>query len=163
VGHPSRVIPRKAKSLHRGFPESLNGEKVLLATRNAVLRRSLDQWFDDHDVQPTVAAELQDSALTKTFGQAARQTLRDFLNRRLSKYETSGNQPEQQVTSGLSPRGHISAPQIFHETISQDDWTSAKIAGKATSSSTGWWGASADVEAFLDQLVTWRELGYNMC
>jgi deoxyribodipyrimidine photo-lyase len=27
----------------------------------------------------------------------------------------------------------------------------------------GWWGASAEAEAFLDQLVTWRELGFNMC
>jgi len=27
----------------------------------------------------------------------------------------------------------------------------------------GWWGASADAEAFLDQLVTWRELGFNVC
>jgi deoxyribodipyrimidine photo-lyase len=27
----------------------------------------------------------------------------------------------------------------------------------------GWWGADANVEAFLDQLVTWREIGFNMC
>ena len=27
----------------------------------------------------------------------------------------------------------------------------------------GWWGASPSAEAFLDQLVTWRELGYNTC
>jgi deoxyribodipyrimidine photo-lyase len=26
-----------------------------------------------------------------------------------------------------------------------------------------WWGAGAEVEAFLDQLVTWRELGFNGC
>ena len=27
----------------------------------------------------------------------------------------------------------------------------------------GWWGMSSNAEAFLDQLITWRELGYNMC
>ena len=27
----------------------------------------------------------------------------------------------------------------------------------------GWWGVSGPAEAFLDQLVTWRELGFNMC
>jgi deoxyribodipyrimidine photo-lyase len=27
----------------------------------------------------------------------------------------------------------------------------------------GWWGMSAGAESFLDELVTWRELGYNMC
>jgi deoxyribodipyrimidine photo-lyase len=26
-----------------------------------------------------------------------------------------------------------------------------------------WPGADANIEAFLDQLVTWRELGFNMC
>jgi deoxyribodipyrimidine photo-lyase len=27
----------------------------------------------------------------------------------------------------------------------------------------GWWGLSEPAEMFLDQLVTWRELGYNFC
>jgi LysR family transcriptional activator of nhaA len=62
--------PKRARSVRRKFPNSLDGEKVLLPTRNAVLRRSLDQWFDDHDIHPAVVAEIQDSALTKTFGQA---------------------------------------------------------------------------------------------
>ena len=34
---------------------------------------------------------------------------------------------------------------------------------EATGSREGWWGMSASAEAFLDQLVTWRELGYNFC
>ena len=62
--------PQQARKLRRGFPDSLNGEKVLLPTRNTVLRRSLDQWFDSKGIQPSVVAEFQDSALTKTFGQA---------------------------------------------------------------------------------------------
>src|SRR5581483_11782142 len=27
----------------------------------------------------------------------------------------------------------------------------------------GWWGVGPGAEAFLDQLVTWRELGFNFC
>ena len=27
----------------------------------------------------------------------------------------------------------------------------------------GFWGVSEDAEAFLDQLCTWREIGFNMC
>jgi hypothetical protein len=27
----------------------------------------------------------------------------------------------------------------------------------------GWWGMSERAEAFLDELVTWRELGFNLC
>jgi LysR family transcriptional activator of nhaA len=62
--------PQQARRLRKRFPDSLHGEKVLLPTRNTVLRRSLDQWFDSKGIHPAIAAEFQDSALTKTFGQA---------------------------------------------------------------------------------------------
>jgi hypothetical protein len=32
---------------------------------------------------------------------------------------------------------------------------------RATGAREGWWGVGANAEAFLDQLVTWRELGFN--
>ena len=37
------------------------------------------------------------------------------------------------------------------------------LALRATGSRTGWWGASQATEAFLDQVITWRELGFNCC
>jgi deoxyribodipyrimidine photo-lyase len=38
------------------------------------------------------------------------------------------------------------------------------VAGaRVTGSREGWWGLPASSEAFLDELVTWRELGYNFC
>ena len=44
-----------------------------------------------------------------------------------------------------------------------EQWSPNKLAKKATGSSTGWWGTSPAAEVFLDQVVTWRELGFNMC
>ena len=44
-----------------------------------------------------------------------------------------------------------------------EDWTPGKIQGKPTGSSQGWWGTSPAAESYLDELITWRELGYNMC
>jgi len=44
-----------------------------------------------------------------------------------------------------------------------DQWKPSQIAEKATGSSSGWWGASPEVESFLDELITWREVGFNMC
>ena len=61
---------KRAPELRDGFPTSLVGEKVLLPTRDTVLRRSLDQWLDVHSINPSAVAEIQDSALTKTFAQA---------------------------------------------------------------------------------------------
>ena len=52
---------------------------------------------------------------------------------------------------------------MFLETTARDGWSIARIAAVATGSANGWWGASRHVESFLDELITWRELGYNMC
>jgi deoxyribodipyrimidine photo-lyase len=47
--------------------------------------------------------------------------------------------------------------------MTQEKWTAQSLPSKATGSRRGWWGISDSAEAFLDQLITWRELGYNMC
>ena len=90
---------------------------------------------------------------------------REFLNHRLVDYEEKRNQPEIEGTSGLSPYlhfGHISVHQLFSELIKKEDWRIEKLSGKTTGSRNGWWGMSPAAEAFLDELITWREIGYNM-
>jgi LysR family transcriptional activator of nhaA len=57
-----------ASAYRRGFPRSLNGAPVLLPLENLTLRRSLNQWFDRHDIKPRVVAEFEDSALLNVFG-----------------------------------------------------------------------------------------------
>jgi len=52
------------------FPRSLSGAPFLLPTLSTALRRSLDQWFDSESVSPKILAEIEDSALIKTFGNA---------------------------------------------------------------------------------------------
>jgi deoxyribodipyrimidine photo-lyase len=96
----------------------------------------------------------------------ARQTLRIFLDTRLSDYADKRNQPEVEVTSGLSPYlhfGHLSVHEVFHEILEKEGWSPDRLSDKATGSRSGWWGMSACAEAFLDQLITWRELGFNLC
>ncbi len=63
-------VPKLARKLRAGFPESLDGAPVLLPAEGTVLRRALDHWFEDLDVRPRVVAEFDDSALLKAFGQA---------------------------------------------------------------------------------------------
>jgi LysR family transcriptional regulator, transcriptional activator of nhaA len=57
-----------ARTYRRGFPRSLDGAPMLLPLEHLTLRRSLDQWFSRHGVQPRVVAEFEDSALMKVFG-----------------------------------------------------------------------------------------------
>lgn len=58
-----------AERLKRRFPASLGGAPLLLPTPNTQLRRSLDQWFQRHGIQPRLVAEFEDSALAKVFAQ----------------------------------------------------------------------------------------------
>jgi LysR family transcriptional activator of nhaA len=63
------AVPSLARSHRRAFPGSLDGAPLLLPTENTALRRSLEQWFDQIGVRPRLVAEIEDSALTKVFGQ----------------------------------------------------------------------------------------------
>ncbi|HEY2385061.1 MAG TPA: deoxyribodipyrimidine photolyase [Terriglobia bacterium] len=92
--------------------------------------------------------------------------LKTFMERGLPAYIESRTQPEADTSSGLSPYlhfGHISAHQIFRAVTSRSNWTPEKLRGKPTGGREGWWGVPLDTEAFLDQLITWREIGFNMC
>lgn len=60
--------PQLANIYRKNFPRSLNGAPFLLPTGNTALRRSLDQWFDAESISPKILAEIEDSALIKTFG-----------------------------------------------------------------------------------------------
>jgi deoxyribodipyrimidine photo-lyase len=92
--------------------------------------------------------------------------LSDFVRSRLSAYPEDRNHPDEEATSGLSPYlhfGFISVHQVFDELMKSEDWFFDRLAQKATGRRAGWWGMSEAAEAFLDELITWRELGFNMC
>ena len=55
--------------LKRGLPASLSGVPLLMPTEAATLRRSIDRWFEAHDVTPNIVGEFEDSALMMVFGQ----------------------------------------------------------------------------------------------
>lgn len=96
----------------------------------------------------------------------AERTWQRFLAARLDRYPDERNDPDHHAESGLSPYlhfGQISAHQVFADLAAREDWKPAHLARKATGQREGWWGMSPAAEAFLDQLVCWRELGYNQC
>ena len=61
--------PALARRHRKRFPKSLDGAPMLLPTPNTALRHSLDLWFETLDIRPAVAAEIEDTALMKVFGQ----------------------------------------------------------------------------------------------
>ena len=97
---------------------------------------------------------------------AGESTLKGFFDLGLKRYAEARNQPEEEATSGLSPYlhfGHMSTHHVFAEVGRRGSWSPANLTPTATGGRAGWWGVSPEAEAFLDQLVTWRELGFNMC
>ena len=88
-----------------------------------------------------------------------------FLEHRLPVYE-SRNQPEQSAASGLSPYlhfGHVSSHEVLSGLAQAEGWSPTQVSDSTAGKRSGWWGMSAPAESFLDQLVTWRELGLNAC
>ena len=97
---------------------------------------------------------------------AARNALRAFVTDRLRDYHLGHNHPDDDGTSRLSPYlhfGHLSAHEVFTAVMRHEKWSAAKLAKSATGAREGWWGVGPGPEAYLDQLVVWRELAYNTC
>ncbi len=95
--------------------------------------------------------------------EAARR-LRKFVETGLPDYGAERNHPDRRATSGLSPYlhfGHISAHEMVDAVLDQQSWTPAQ-ASQAYGKNRGFWNTSESAEAFLDQLLTWREIGFNM-
>jgi len=89
-----------------------------------------------------------------------------FLRQRLDRYAEEANHPDSEMTSGLSPYlhfGHISSHEVFSKLTRCEKWSPRHLAIRANGGRSGWWRMSEGAERFLDQLITWRELGYNMC
>ncbi len=111
----------------------------------------------DHDVP---VAELQGGA------RAAVKRLEAFLERGLARYDEDRNHPATHATSGLSPYlhfGHLSPHRVFRAIAEREEWSPADAGEKARGDKSGFWRMHPSAEAYLDQLVTWRELGYNFC
>jgi deoxyribodipyrimidine photo-lyase len=112
----------------------------------------------DHSVHPIKHVKGGTSEASKKWN--------DFLNNRLETYGENRNQPELNGSSGLSPYlhfGHISAHQILREIFEKFDWDIMQITPPNDGRRSGWWGLPRDVESFLDQIVTWRDLGFIHC
>jgi len=98
--------------------------------------------------------------------QAGEQRVFDFLDGSFGRYADDRNHPDDSSASGLSPWlhfGHVSTHQIFHEITANEGWSLERLGDKTNGAREGWWGMSANAEAFLDELITWREVGFNMC
>jgi deoxyribodipyrimidine photo-lyase len=151
LGEPLRGYDLGTAKLPRGvasrWPRA--SAALLAADRDALAALPID-----HAVAP---AALRGGA------EAAGATLRTFLREGLPRYANERSDPDVDCASGLSPYlhfGHLGVQQVFAGLATQEGWQRDRIRA-TTSGQRGWFGMSDNAEAFLDELVTWRELGFN--
>jgi deoxyribodipyrimidine photo-lyase len=95
---------------------------------------------------------------------AARRALHAFVSDRLASYAEDRRHPDVDGSSHLSPYlhfGHISTHEVFSAVMTKERWTTRRLSPRGGGAREGWWGVSDSAEAFLDQLVPWRELAFN--
>lgn len=97
---------------------------------------------------------------------AAKAVLKQFIAGKLDRYEEDRNHPDKAATSGLSPYlhfGHLSPQRIVTAIAEHEDWTVEALGERTRGERNGFWKMSPSAEAFMDQLITWREVGLNFC
>lgn len=132
----------------------------ILATWPAVSQALLNGHEDlsnlpiNHDIKPTGLRGGEKAAQTR---------LSLFFANTVQRYHSDRNRTDVVASSGLSPYfhfGHISVHEVIDTLFTQEQWTIPTTPPKANGSREGWWGMSSHAEAFLDEMITWRELGY---
>ena len=119
---------------------------------------SLDDLPIDHSVPPVP---------TPGGTREARRYLKTFVERHLDTYHDQRNDVSQPTTSGLSPHlhfGHLSSHEVLAAIAHREGWSPAQAGAtgpKTAGAREGWWGMGPGAETFLDQIVTWRELGFH--
>lgn len=113
---------------------------------------------------PDVGASTKIGGRTEALG-----ALRRFLREGLPYYSEESSEPRPPdftKASGLSPYLHfgmISAEEIVYAVLHFDpkiDWTPDTINHSMRGKNSGFFHPNPNVDPFLDELLTWRELGY---
>jgi deoxyribodipyrimidine photo-lyase len=104
-------------------------------------------------------------AVDRVGGEApARARLARFVAGPLRAYAEARNRPEVDGTSALSPAlhfGYLSSHQVLAALATAERWEASGLGRSIGGAKAGWWKLSPSAEAFIDQVVTWRELAFN--
>ncbi|KAA3611916.1 MAG: deoxyribodipyrimidine photolyase [Planctomycetota bacterium] len=109
----------------------------------------------DHEVTPLPAIGGE---------KEARKRWRRFMKQDLDHYGEPNKHLLEEVHSGLSPYlhfGHLSSHEIIQDLYRRAGGFPDSFPTANRGSVHGWWGLPEAWERFLDQVITWRELGFQ--
>ena len=126
-------------------------EKMLTDIKAAIAQLDIN-----HEVSTIEMEGTRKAALSK---------FQDFLDNGLFEYGEKRNHPDEKKTSGLSPWlhfGKISAYEIVKRVLDHqtDDWDLDQLTPNG-GKNTGFFNGDESIQSFLDEVITWREVGFH--
>jgi deoxyribodipyrimidine photo-lyase len=173
VSAAAHLRPRIHKAFAAAWPERAAARPRILAAA----RGRLDPPFAVFDPWQDIAAFVDglplDTSVPPVPGasggaRAARAKLREFLGRRLRGYAEKRSEPaapEAGHASGLSPYlhfGHLSIEEVVEGALAASGgWSTEELRFENRGKREGFFCGDADVNGFLDQAITWRDVGFQ--
>lgn len=174
LGKPTAAAAHLRFRLHRHFAQAWQHRTGALPRLNKTICKEIDPPFviwrsnnlgdflNSLPLDKTVIPVLQ----TPGGAPAARKRLNEFIHNGLPHYSEHRSEPASPMecpASGLSPYlhfGHIAIEEVVETVLRSISWTPKQINGKATGKRQGFYCDDDNVNAFLDEAITWRELGF---
>jgi deoxyribodipyrimidine photo-lyase len=175
LGRPVSAAVHLRPRIHKAFAEAWAhraAARVAIPPRTgANLEAPFDVWKGE--IEDLLARLRFDAAVPPVPGtaggtRAARARLRSFVKERLSGYAEARSRPASPLAghaSGLSPYlhfGHISIEEVAAAVLGANGrWSPAELRIQNRGKREGFFADDPDVNAFLDEALTWRDLGLH--
>ncbi|MDW8373373.1 MAG: deoxyribodipyrimidine photolyase [Planctomycetota bacterium] len=157
-----RLLPRHLQRLPR--PDPLAGVTLPRLTSPLPPASDLEALLAPGGLQALPIDHAVPPVALRGGARAARAALAAFVAGPIDRYHSDRGDPVHGVASGLSPwlhLGQLSVHEVVDAIWRRCQWQPDRLSAAAHGRKDGWWGLPPGPEAFLDELVTWRELGYH--
>jgi deoxyribodipyrimidine photo-lyase len=174
LGEPVYAAAHLRPRIHRAFVEAWTHRAGVRPRIAKVARKRIDPPFEvwrTEDVAAFVASLPIDASVPPVVGTpggsaAAKARLKTFVAERLPGYAEKRSHPaspDAGHASGLSPYlhfGHIGIEEVAAAVLG-DDWSPGDLDQSHRGKREGFFSPNADVCSFLDEALTWRDVGLN--
>jgi deoxyribodipyrimidine photo-lyase len=172
VGAAAHLRPRIHKAFAEAWAHRAAKKPVVPAGARAVVEAPFEVW-DPARLEESLDALPLDRTVPEVPGivggsRAGKARLREFLKKRLRGYaeeRSSPTAPEAGHASGLSPYlhfGHIAIEEVVEAVLANTgDFRPEDLRVHNRGKREGYFSDDADVNSFLDEALTWRDVGFQ--
>jgi deoxyribodipyrimidine photo-lyase len=173
VSAAAHLRPRIHKAFAEAWPHRSAARPEVSRAAGRPVAAPFDLWSGAKDVTAFADTLPLDGTVPGVDGLpggtvAARTRLEAFLEHRLPGYADHRSEPRppgEGHASGLSPYlhfGHISVEEVAERVLATTgEWTPEELRLHSRGKREGFFCDDADVNAFLDEALTWRDVGYS--